>query len=99
MTDAIGQRVAKLRHGAGLSQAQLAARLGITPASVAYYETGRTRPSLENLVQLARLFGVTTDALLGCQPLPDFDEGTMLLRQLTPMQRKTALALLRALRT
>ena len=47
----------------GLSQYQLALRLGVTPPCVAGWETGRTVPKTEMLVKLAEVFGCTLDDL------------------------------------
>ena len=60
----LGARIAALRRGAGFSQAELAQRLRISPSAVGMYEQGRREPSLDLVVQLARVFGVTTDYLL-----------------------------------
>ena len=40
------------REGAGLSQRDLAERVGVTAASICYYETGRRTPSLSTLMKL-----------------------------------------------
>lgn len=54
-----------MRYDKGWSQAQLAKKIGASPSVVAHYETGERFPSLENLIRLSRVFGVTTDFLLG----------------------------------
>ena len=62
-----GPRIAALRREAGLSQAELAHRLQISPSAIGMYEQGRREPSMETVVALARVFGVSTDYLLtGC---------------------------------
>ena len=60
----LGQRIALLRRQAGLSQAELASRLDISPSAVGMYEQGRREPSVDTLVALADLFRVSTDYLL-----------------------------------
>lgn len=60
----IGLRIAVLRRGAGMSQAQLAQRLQISASAVGMYEQGRREPPAEILVELAKIFGVSTDYLL-----------------------------------
>ena len=60
----LGQRIALLRRQAGLSQAELAARMGISPSAVGMYEQGRREPSVDALVALAEIFRVSTDYLL-----------------------------------
>lgn len=59
----IGQRIAELRKRKGISQAQLAACLGVSPSAVGMYEQGRREPGLDLLVALARTFHTSTDYL------------------------------------
>ena len=59
----LGPRIAALRREAGLSQADLAARLGVSPSAMGMYEQGRREPSAQVLVALARELGVSTDFL------------------------------------
>ena len=60
----LGARIALLRRQAGMSQAEFAKRLGISPSTVGMYEQGRREPALEILVSMARLLEVSTDYLL-----------------------------------
>lgn len=62
---ALGGRIRELRRGRGMSQAALAKALSVVPAAVTLYEAGSRAIPCERLVQLAELFGVTTDFLLG----------------------------------
>lgn len=64
----LGARIAALRREAGLSQAELAKRLQISPSAMGMYEQGRREPSMETLVAIAREFGVSTDYLLTGSP-------------------------------
>lgn len=64
----LGARIARLRRQAGLSQRALAVALGLSASAVGMYEQSRRTPSMEQLVQMARLFGVSTDFLLTGQP-------------------------------
>lgn len=57
-------RIKGLRKEAGLSQEQLANKLGVSRQAVTKWETGLGLPDLDNLVRLSELFGVTTDSLL-----------------------------------
>jgi len=57
-------RITQLRRCAGLSQAQLAQYLHITPSSLGMYEQGRRTPSIEILVHLSKLFNVSLDYLI-----------------------------------
>lgn len=49
----------------GWNQVQLAEQLSVTKQSVSNWENDNILPSVEMLVKLAELFGVTTDYLLG----------------------------------
>ena len=60
----LGARIAALRRNIGLSQAELAARLQISPSTVGMYEQGRREPAADILVALSQIFGVSTDYLL-----------------------------------
>lgn len=65
----IGQRIAALRKNAGMSQAALARTLRVSPSAVGMYEQGRREPPVAILVELSRVFGVTTDYLLTGRPV------------------------------
>ena len=60
-----GMILKKLRLEEGLTQAQLAERLGVTKSVVSYYELHERTPSPEILIKLAAIFHVSTDYLLG----------------------------------
>ncbi len=63
-----GQRLYELREAAGLTQAQVAAKLGISHRAYAFWEREPTAVRAEQLGTLAELFGVTADFLIGRQP-------------------------------
>ena len=67
----LGLRIAALRREAGLSQAQLARQLQISPSAMGMYEQGRREPSLQLLGQMARVLGVSTDYLITGSPRPE----------------------------
>ena len=62
-----GDRLKKLRTSAGLTQAQLAAQLGVTKSVVSFYELRERAPSPDVLVKLTRVFHVSADYLLGLE--------------------------------
>ena len=86
----MGARIAALRRDAGLSQAELAGRLQISPSALGMYEQGRREPSAQMLVALAQVLGVSTDYLLTGIPAPDrMDElHRMLLSRITSADRR-----------
>ena len=65
MSVQFGKRCKILRQERGLTQQQVADALGISRSAYAYYEIGKTRPSLESLVHIARMYDVSVDFLLG----------------------------------
>lgn len=58
-------RIKSLREKMGLTQAELAKKLSLTRASVNAWEMGLSAPSTHLIVELSRLFHVSTDYLLG----------------------------------
>lgn len=60
-----GDMLKNLRTNAGMTQTELANRLGITKSVVSYYELKERTPSPDVLIRLAGIFRVTTDYLLG----------------------------------
>ena len=61
----VAERVKQLREQCGWTQSELAKLLGITRSSVNAWELGIYVPSTQYLVELASLFKVSTDYLLG----------------------------------
>ncbi|MBX5437666.1 MAG: helix-turn-helix transcriptional regulator [Alicyclobacillaceae bacterium] len=61
----LGKRLRQTRLRRGLTQSQLAERLGMTEANLSNYERDRTTPPSERLQQIAEILDVTTDYLLG----------------------------------
>lgn len=49
----------------GISQIELAKKLGVTKQSVSNWENDNILPSIEMLIKIATFFGVSTDYLLG----------------------------------
>lgn len=60
----LGQRIQQLRLAHSLTQEQLGERLGTTRQTVSKWELDQTLPELERIVQMSRLFSVTTDSIL-----------------------------------
>lgn len=59
------ERVAIHRAGYGLTQAQLAVKVGVTPRQIAAYEGGQSKPRTAVLMRLAKVFGVSPEFLAG----------------------------------
>ena len=54
----------------GITQEALAERVYVTRQTVSNWENDNIQPSIEMLVRLSRIFGVTTDYLLGLEDTP-----------------------------
>lgn len=67
-----GEKIAALRREKGLSQEALGEKLGLSRQAVSKWEADQAMPTMDNLVELSRLFGVPVDTLLRPdEPLPD----------------------------
>ena len=64
----IGEKIALRRRSAGLSQEALAAQLGVSRQAVSRWETNESLPDTEKILQLCRIFGVSSDDLLLDKP-------------------------------
>ena len=58
------QRLADLRRSKGFSQEGLARKLGLSRQAVSKWERAESSPDTENLISLAKLYGVSLDELL-----------------------------------
>lgn len=54
----------EIKH-CGLTQKQLAEKLGVDPANITNWKTGKNIPSVETLYALCKLLNVSADYLLG----------------------------------
>lgn len=61
----IGETIHALRENAGYSQAELARKLGVTRSSINAWESGLSAPTAVYIVELAKLFHVSADLILG----------------------------------
>ncbi len=67
----IGQRIKELRLGHNMTGSELGLKLNITRNAVSQWETDKRVPTSSMLAQIAKLFNVTTDYLLGREPIPN----------------------------
>ena len=61
----LSENILQFRKALGLSQEQLAEQVGVSRQSISKWETGQSSPELDKLVVLSRVFGISTDELLG----------------------------------
>jgi transcriptional regulator with XRE-family HTH domain len=101
--EAFGERLARFRKAAGLSQYALAEELGISQRMVAYYEGETDYPPTHILPAIARLLEVSTDELLGVASKEKRNKDLQLWRRfskvekLPPQKRKQIVTVLDAL--
>jgi transcriptional regulator with XRE-family HTH domain len=60
----VANNIKYLRRMNGLTQEQFARKIGIKRSLLGAYEEGRANPNLDNLMNIAKIFGTTTDNLL-----------------------------------
>ena len=68
-----GEKLHRLRRERGLSQEALAAELGVSRQAVSRWELGEVVPDTANVLAVSRIFGVSTDYLLGLERLTTVD--------------------------
>lgn len=91
----LADKIVTLRKRAGWSQEELAVQLGVSRQSVSKWEGAQSVPDMQKVVQMSRLFGVTTDYLLKeelGEPEPAPAEPDALLRCVTMEQAADYLA-------
>lgn len=81
-----GLRLKELRERRRLSQADVAARLGITRSTVSGYECNTITPSLEQLVKLAVRYNASLDYIMGME-----NRSHLYLDDLNESQQQTVL--------
>ena len=65
MEETLGKRIVAHRKRLGLTQDQLAEKMGITAQAVSKWENDQSCQDISALPQLADIFGITIDTLLG----------------------------------
>ena len=60
----LGQRIQQIRIENGLSQEELAEKLGTTRQTVSRWELDQTYPEIAKIVLISRIFSVSTDSIL-----------------------------------
>ena len=59
------ENLKKLRKSCGFRQEEVAKVLGVDRSAYSYYESGKTEPSVTNLIKISRMFKVDVDVLVG----------------------------------
>lgn len=69
----LGENLKQLRLEKKMTQKQLATRLGVAISAVSSYEADTRCPTLDTLINYARIFHVSTDYLLDLEPNSTLD--------------------------
>ena len=62
-------RLKELRKGRGLTQRDMARKFHLSDVGYGGWERGDTEPSIDNVIKLCRLFGCSSDSLIGLEPM------------------------------
>ena len=81
MEQSLGMRIALLRKQRGMTQEELAEKMGISSQAVSKWENDVSCPDIQSLPRLARLLGVTVDELLS--------DKAQEVQMLSPAERKS----------
>ena len=87
----IGHRIKELRERLGLTQAEFAAKISLTPSAITQYERSLRTPSVDILVRIVSEFSVNANYLLGCGESPHLllqDEGAAFLEAFGRLSRR-----------
>lgn len=84
----IGENIRSCRRKMNLTQEQLAEKLGVSFQSVSRWENDLTYPDTELLPVLSKIFGITTDELLGVPKVKKEQEMNELLKELRELSNR-----------
>jgi len=68
-----GQRIREIRKRKGVTQVELAEKLGVTQRGISYYENETQNPSMEIIERIANALGVAKKMLI------EYDDNTILI--------------------
>jgi transcriptional regulator with XRE-family HTH domain len=88
----VGSAIAALRRKAGMTQTDLANRLGISRSAVNSWEMSFSSPSLANIIEMTQLFHVSADYLLSLS-----DKLTLDISSLTNEEKEVVIRLVQCL--
>ena len=59
-----GRNIADMCRAHGMTMAQMADMIGVTPVAVSKWKTGRSMPTIDNFIAMAGIFGVKVDDII-----------------------------------
>ena len=85
----MGEVIRKYRKEAGITQEEMAKRLGVTTPAVNKWENNNTMPDVALLAPIARLLNITTDTLLSFREELTLEEiGSYILQMNQDLEKK-----------
>ena len=82
----LGKRLKLLRKQEGMSQSEVAEKLGIIRQTYSHYETGRIIPTTENLYRLSQIYHVSAESLLLLLDTTEAASGDCLISAGNPLE-------------
>ncbi len=82
----LNERIKALRYAQRLSQVELAKKMSVTKQTVSNWENNNIQPSIDVLIRLSDLFGVSTDYLLCRDDLPRLSVAGLSMEQIEHLQ-------------
>lgn len=73
----IGENIRRLRTEHHMTQKELADRLFVTAQAVSRWENGDVEPSLKTITEMAKIFEVPSDEILGIEPIHQYNNETV----------------------
>ena len=71
----MADRIQHLRKSKGISQEELADKIGVSRQAVSKWESEQSTPDLEKVIVMSDFFGITTDYILkGIEPITDKEQ-------------------------
>ena len=83
------EQIRRLRMAHGITQVELAHRLGVSKQSVSNWENDNIQPSIDMLMKICNTFSVNADYLLGIDPAETID-----ISSLTDEEKKIVFSLM-----
>lgn len=82
----INEKMKELRLAFEYTQSQLAIKMGTSRSLISLWEKGERKPSYDDIAKLSKIYGVSTDFLIGTTTVPDGE--VININELKPMKNK-----------
>lgn len=70
----VGEKIQTYRKQLGMSQEELGQKLLVSRQTISLWEKDQTVPTIDNLIRLREIFGVSVDEILGFENIEQKDE-------------------------